>query len=102
MVKVSASGAADPGSISASNMVLFLESWICDFCFSVAARKIVQMRPRDTLACCWDVKQPTNKQSFLRRSHTSDLKIDTQVVTLPGIWHYRVSAETGLPGVIIL
>ena len=22
-----------------------------------------QVRPRDTLACCWDVKQPTNKQT---------------------------------------
>ena len=22
----------------------------------------VQIRPLDTLACCWDVKQPTNKQ----------------------------------------
>ena len=25
-----------------------------------------QIRPRDTLACCWDVKQPTNKQTPLR------------------------------------
>ena len=24
-----------------------------------------QIRPRDTLACCWDVKQPTNKQSLV-------------------------------------
>ena len=23
----------------------------------------VQIRPWDTLACCWDVKQPTNKQT---------------------------------------
>ena len=37
-----------------------MESWICNFCLSVAARKIEQIRPRDTLACCWDVKQPTN------------------------------------------
>ena len=22
-----------------------------------------KIRPRDTLACCWDVKQPTNKQT---------------------------------------
>ena len=22
-----------------------------------------QIRPRDALACCWDVKQPTNKQT---------------------------------------
>ena len=24
-----------------------------------------QIRPRDTLACCWDVKQPTNKKAQL-------------------------------------
>ena len=40
-----------------------MESWICNFYLSVAARKIVQIRPWDTLACCWDVKQPTNKQT---------------------------------------
>ena len=37
-----------------------MESLICNFYFSVAARKFEQIRPRDTLACCWDVKQPTN------------------------------------------
>ena len=35
-------------------------------------------------------------------SHTSDLKIGTPVATLPGVWRYRVSAETGWPGVSIL
>ena len=35
-------------------------------------------------------------------SHTSDLKIGTPVASLPGAWHYRVSAETGRPGVSIL
>ena len=34
--------------------------------------------------------------------HTSDLEIGTPVATLPGAWHYRVSAETGWPGVCIL
>ena len=35
-----------------------MESWICNFYLRVAAR------PWDTLAYCWDVKQPTtNKQS---------------------------------------
>ena len=33
---------------------------------------------------------------------TSDLKIGTPVATLPGAWRYRVSAETGRPGVSIL
>ena len=35
-------------------------------------------------------------------SHISDLKIGTPVATLPGAWHYRVSAGTGQPGVSIL
>ena len=39
---------------------------------------------------------------FSGSSHTSDLKIDTTVATLPGIWHYRASAGTGRPGVSIL
>ena len=39
---------------------------------------------------------------FSGSSHTSDLKIGTQVVTLPGAWRYRVSTGTGRPGVSIL
>ena len=39
---------------------------------------------------------------FLGSSHTSDLKIGTPVVTLPGAWCYRVSAGTGQPGVSML
>ena len=27
-----------------------------------------QVRPRDTLACCWDVKQPTNQTTSAQRS----------------------------------
>ena len=42
------------------------------------------------------------RQDFSRSSHTSDLKIGTSVATLPGAWHYRVSAGTGRPGVSIL
>ena len=41
-----------------------VERWSCNFYLSVAACKIKQIRPWDTLACCWDVKQPTNKQNF--------------------------------------
>ena len=46
-------------------------------------------------------------ESRLRRdvfgsSHTSDVKISTPEVTLPGAWHDRVSAGTGRPGVSIL
>ena len=35
-------------------------SLICNLCLSMTACKIVQIGPGDTLACCWDVKQPTN------------------------------------------
>ena len=40
--------------------------------------------------------------SFSRSSHTSDLKIDTLVATLPCAWCYRVRVWTGEPGVSIL
>ena len=39
---------------------------------------------------------------FSESCHTSDLKIDTPVASLPGAWRYRVSADTGRPGVSIL
>ena len=42
------------------------------------------------------------QRDFSGSSHTSDLKIDTPVATLPVAWHYRVSTGTGLPGVSIL
>ena len=38
-----------------------VESLICNFYLGVAACKLsVQIHPWDTLACCWDIKQPTN------------------------------------------
>ena len=41
-----------------------MESLICNFCLSVVACKIVWAdSPWDILACCWGVKQPTNKQA---------------------------------------
>ena len=39
---------------------------------------------------------------FSRLNHSSDLKIDTPVATLPGAWPYRVSAGTVWPGASIL
>ena len=42
------------------------------------------------------------RRDFSGSSHTSDLKIGTPVATLPGAWHYRVSAGTGRPGVRML
>ena len=44
-----------------------VESSICNFYLSVAAHKLSeQIHPWDTLACCWDVKQSTNKQIFVQ------------------------------------
>ena len=46
-----------------------VESLSCNFYLSVAARKLsVQIRPWDALACCWDVKQPTNQQTNKQRN----------------------------------
>ena len=42
-----------------------MESWICNFYLSVVARKIEQICPWDTLASCWDVKQPTNNLNYV-------------------------------------
>ena len=42
------------------------------------------------------------RRGFFGTSHTTDLKTGTPVATLPGFWHYRVSAGTGQPGVSIL
>ena len=41
------------------------------------------------------------RRDFSGSSHTSDLKNGTPVATLQGVWHYRVSSGTGLPGVSI-
>ena len=49
-----------------------VERWICNFYLSVTARKIVwadpSLRSAQTIcsACCWDVKQPTDKQTIDR------------------------------------
>ena len=42
------------------------------------------------------------RRDFSGSSHTTDLNNGTPVATLPGAWHYRVSAGTGWPGVSIL
>ena len=55
--------------------------------------------PRD-----WEIwgSNPACDRIFLGLSHTSDLKAGTSVATLPGAWHYGVSAGTGWPGVSML
>ena len=42
------------------------------------------------------------RRDFSGSSHTSDFNIGTPVATLPGAWHYRISAGTGRPSVSIL
>ena len=42
------------------------------------------------------------RRDFSGSGHTSDLKIGTPAVTLPGAWRYRVSAGGGRSGVSIL
>ena len=42
------------------------------------------------------------RRDFPESSHTSDFKIGNPVATLPGAWHYRVSAGTGRSAVGIL
>ena len=60
---------------------------------------VVRRLPRE-----WKVpgSNPAGAGIFSGSSHTSDLNIGTPVATLPGAWHYRVSARTGRPGVSIL
>ena len=57
-------------------------------------------------ASAWRAEDPgfesRLRQDFLGSSHTSDLKIGTPLVTLPGARRYRVSTGTGRPGVSIL
>ena len=45
--------------------------------------------------------EPCLHEDFSWSSHTSDFSIGTPVATLPGAWHYRVSAATGQPSVSI-
>ena len=58
-----------------------IESLFSNFCLSVTAYKIVkQISTWDTVACCWDVKQPPNK------------------VKLPGCSHGQIACNTSGAG----
>ena len=75
-----------------------VESLIFNFYLSVAACKIV--RPWDTHACCWDVKQATNKQ-ILVFLHTFELVKESRVQTVEEkqgwIWCLLLTQWTALP-----
>ena len=89
-----------------------VERLICNVYLSVAARKIVwadpSLRYTSLLLGRWATNQQTIQsgrphfnthslcRAFPRSHHTSDLKTGTQVITLPGAWHCRVSTCTGL------
>ena len=47
-------------------LLVEIENLTCNFCVSVAAHIQLseQIRPLDTLACCWDVKQPVKNKQF--------------------------------------
>ena len=105
-----------------------VECLICNFCLSVAARKIVWADPSLRYTSLLLGRYSTNKQTivnlvvkastwraadlgfesrflrgdFSRSSHSSDLKIGTPVAALPGAWRYRVSTGTGRPVVSII
>ena len=76
--------------------------WHRFICYSYRDRLVdlvVRRPPRE-----WKIpgSNPACSRIFSGSSHTSDSKIGTPVATLPGAWRYRVSAETGWPGVSIL
>ena len=45
-----------------------MESWICNFAEWQHVKSSEQIRPRDTQACCWEVKQPTNNNMMDRQT----------------------------------
>ena len=54
------------GTVQLGVSILWLgevERLVCNFSVSQHGKLSEQIRPWDTPACCWDVKQPTNKQT---------------------------------------
>ena len=74
---------------------------ICNFYLSVAARPTCLSRSvtEDILACCWDVKHPTNKQTAVIIPG-SDLITGFPEVTLPDAWRCGVSASNWLSSLV--
>ena len=55
-----------------------------------------------TYAVSQEMVNPRDTARNAEEDHTSDLKIGTLVVALPGSWRYRVSTRTGWPGPSVL
>ena len=71
-----------------------VERLICNFYLSVAARKKIlklskQIRPWDTLACCWDVKQPTNNHNCILQPCPGYYALKFQTWPSPGNAHWK-------------
>ena len=64
--------------------------WCRNFYLSVAAQKLTeQIRPWDTLACCWDFKQPTNKREKSRRVYWKTGQAACEPFWTPQRYHNR-------------
>ena len=72
---------------------------ICYSCGTASLAQWLRRPPRERKI---SGSNPACAEIFSGSSHTSDLKTGTPVATLPGAWHYRVSAGTGRTGVSIL
>ena len=83
------------------------DSCPCDTA-SATSQHLLKDRPlRDTdrlvgLVPNREFESRLRSEDFFQSSHTSDLKIGTQVATLPGVWRCRVNAGTGWLRVSIL
>ena len=69
--------------------------WKVGSATSVSVRQHVklseQIRPWDTLACCWDVKQPTNQQTLLCYVTSSPSTWSVQPVSAVTTWRQALS-----------
>ena len=95
---ITSSSASPPSVIAVILTATFFLRTFCP-CGHRLVGLVVRRPPRERKI---PVSNPACAGIFSGSSHTSDLKIGTPVTTLPGAWHYRVSAGTGRPGVSIL
>ena len=77
-----------------------ITSWICNFCLSVVERAIIRAIPfmRDTPACCWGVKQPTNNNNagcFADVEVTSLPRRVSSHISMRACWSQTVAQSVG-------